>query len=204
METFSRHSGSTVILRQDNVDTDQILPKQFMKRIESDGYEDYLFFNHRYMHDGTPNMDFELNRPKAKNASILVTGSNFGCGSARQHAVWALSDYGFKAVIATSFSTTFYANCLNYGLLPVIISPGDVGRILKAYDESNALTIEIDLENQILFHQILGKVSFDIDPYKKECFLGGKDDIEITLACKNQISLFEQKQRENLPWLWQG
>jgi 3-isopropylmalate/(R)-2-methylmalate dehydratase small subunit len=194
MQAFRVHTGIVAVLQRDNVDTDQIIPKQFLKRIERTGYGDSLFFDWRYHRDGAPNPAFPLNAPQYRSASILLAGKNFGCGSSREHAVWALRDYGFRAVIAPSFADIFANNCLKNGLLTVVLRPGEIAQLVER-DAAGYYTLTIDLEQC----QIRGSGSFhtkfQIDPFTRTCLLEGLDEIGMTLKHEAEIAKYEQKRR---------
>jgi 3-isopropylmalate/(R)-2-methylmalate dehydratase small subunit len=176
-----------------DIDTDQIIPKQFLKRIERTGFGQFLFFDHRFLDDGTPNPDFVLNNPKYKGASILVAGRNFGTGSSREHAPWALLDYGFKCIIAPSFADIFYNNCFQNGVLPVVLPQETIDRIIAAAEETSGYTLTVDLEAQRVWDSDEEVVTgFDIDPFRRESLLKGLDDIGLTLQVEHKIDAFER------------
>ena len=187
MEKFKKIKTIVTPLDQVNVDTDQIIPKQFLKLVQKSGFGKYLFFNWRYDENENQKQDFILNNKKYKNSKILVTGDNFGCGSSREHAVWALQDYGFSVIIAPSFADIFYSNCFKNGILPINL---DVKIIDKLKNESGEL--EIDLENQMIKTDS-EQISFDIDAHKKKILLEGLDDISQTLQFEDKISEFEKQ-----------
>ncbi len=170
-----------------NVDTDQIVPKQFLKLVHKTGFGKFLFYNWRYDVNKNPISDFVLNDDKYRNSKILITGENFGCGSSREHAVWALLDFGFRVIIAPSFADIFYSNCFKNGLLPVMLDPHIVNQLMKYNSE-----IEVDLENQTLKTDS-ETISFKIDSYKKKILLEGLDDIAVTYQYEDEISNFEKK-----------
>lgn len=196
MNKFTKHSGKTVALYQPNIDTDQILPKQFLKRIEKTGYGDFLFFDWRWNADGSPNEDFILNSPRYKNASILLAGKNFGSGSSREHAPWALADYGFRAVIAASFADIFYNNCFKIGLLPVVLDESIVAELVDKTGTIEDYSLTVDLANLKIFDGRSFRASFVIDDFRRECLLNGWDDISLSLRFEEKISEYE-KQRPN-------
>ena len=179
-----------------NVDTDQIIPKQFLKRIERTGFGQFLFYDWRFSAEGTPNLDFELNEPRFKGASILVARTNFGCGSSREHAPWALQDYGFCAIIAPSFADIFYNNCFKNGLLPVRLSETEVERIFQTVEANPGYEMTIDLERQIISDDLGNKYGFAVDPFSRECLLKGLDDIGLTLQHEDAIRAFESRRAE--------
>lgn len=187
MEKFKKIKTIVTPLDQVNVDTDQIIPKQFLKLVQKSGFGKYLFFNWRYDKNENQKQDFILNNKKYQNSKILVTGDNFGCGSSREHAVWALQDYGFSVIIAPSFADIFYSNCFKNGILPINL---DEKIIDKLKNESGEL--EIDLENQMIKTDS-EQISFDIDTHKKKILLEGLDDISQTLQFEDKISEFEKQ-----------
>ncbi|ARI77975.1 3-isopropylmalate dehydratase small subunit [Halobacillus mangrovi] len=190
MEPLKKHEGLVYPLNRSNVDTDQIIPKQFLKRIERQGFGQFLFYNWRFHDDGTPREDFSLNDPMYDGASILVGGENFGCGSSREHAPWAIQDYGFRVVVAPSFADIFYSNCFKNGILPIQLPKSVTEQwIQKASDQPYELSV--DLEQQVISDGEQD-VSFDIQPYHKEMLLNGWDEIAVTLTYEDQIDQFEK------------
>ena len=189
MQPFTVHSGRVAALPRANVDTDQIIPKQFLKRIERTGFGVFLFHDWRYTLDGQTRPDFELNRPEASGATILLTGANFGCGSSREHAPWALADYGFRAIIAPSFADIFYANCCQNGLLPVVLTPAEIDELFRRCAGPYDLTI--DLVNRSVTDEKGFGASFEIDGYRREMLLQGLDEIGRTLLDEPLIADFE-------------
>jgi 3-isopropylmalate/(R)-2-methylmalate dehydratase small subunit len=196
MQSFTVHSGRVAALPRANVDTDQIIPKQFLKRVERTGFGVFLFHDWRYTPEGNPRPDFELNRPEASGATILIAGANFGCGSSREHAPWALADYGFRAIIAPSFADIFYANCCQNGLLPVVLTSTEMEQLFVR--SASAYELTIDLVNRIVFDGRGFKASFEIDAYRREMLLQGLDEIGRTLLDEPLIAEFEA-QRAALP-----
>ncbi|MCM3444553.1 3-isopropylmalate dehydratase small subunit [Metabacillus halosaccharovorans] len=192
MQPFTTHTGKVAVLNRANVDTDQIIPKQFLKRIEKTGYGRFAFFDWRYLDDGSENPEFELNQEKSKGATILLAGENFGCGSSREHAPWALSDYGFQVILAPSYADIFHQNCLKNGLLPITLEQSDLDVIReKTNDDNYVLTINLG-EQLISDNQGLSK-SFEVDPYWKDMLLYGKDEIDLTLNYDEKIKEFEER-----------
>ncbi|AKF31604.1 MULTISPECIES: 3-isopropylmalate dehydratase small subunit [Bacillus] len=192
MEPLKTHTGKAAVLNRINVDTDQIIPKQFLKRIERTGYGRFAFFDWRYLENGEPNPEFELNRKVYEGASILIAGENFGCGSSREHAPWALDDYGFKIIIAPSFADIFHQNCFKNGMLPIRM-PYDQWKKLAGQYENQSLNMTVDLENQLI-HDSEGKeISFEVDPHWKEMLINGYDEISLTLLLEDDIQQFESK-----------
>ena len=189
MEPFKRVSSIVTPLDKVNVDTDQIVPKQFLKLVQKSGFGKFLFFDWRYDQQKNEKFDFVLNNPQYRNSKILVTGDNFGCGSSREHAVWALLDYGFSAVIAPSFADIFFSNCFKNGLLPITLDQKIVEKLLEETG-----TVEIDLENQVI-KTPLDQISFRMDSYQKKILLEGLDDIALTFQYEDRISKFERESK---------
>ncbi|ALC81876.1 MULTISPECIES: 3-isopropylmalate dehydratase small subunit [Bacillus] len=194
MKPFTKHTGKAAVLNRINVDTDQIIPKQFLKRIERTGYGRFAFFDWRYLSDGSPNPSFELNQPAYEGASVLLAGENFGCGSSREHAPWALGDYGFQVIIAPSFADIFHQNCFKNGMLPIRL-PFDQWKTLIEDYENQSKSITIDLENQVIIDSEEKRISFDVDPHWKEMLVNGYDEISLTLLLEDEIALFEQQRK---------
>ncbi|QKE72534.1 3-isopropylmalate dehydratase small subunit [Arthrobacter citreus] len=188
MKPLRTHKGTTVSIMLDNIDTDQIIPKQYLKRIERTGFGEFLFDEWRYHDDRSPNKTFALNYEERKNASILISGNNFGCGSSREHAPWALNDYGFTIVIAGSFADIFYNNCIKNGMLPIVLND-EIRAQLSTLNGTKE--IEVDLEKQVV-KTIFGNYEFSIDPVWKEKLLNGLDDIAITMKYENEIEKYEK------------
>jgi len=198
MEPFVKLTGIAAPLDRVNADTDQIIPKQFLKRIERIGFGKFLFFDWRYLADGrTPNPDFELNAPALQGATILVTGKNFGCGSSREHAPWALLDYGFRAVVAPSFADIFYNNCFQNGILPVTLSENQVADLMARLQARPGASVTVDLENRTITGPDGFETAFEIDDFRRYRLLNGLDDIGMTLQHEADITAFEQR-RERL------
>jgi len=193
MQPFTSHSGRAVSLPRANVDTDQIIPKQFLKRIERTGFGPSLFFDWRYRADGSPNPEFELNRASATGATILITGANFGCGSSREHAPWALADYGFRVIIAPSFADIFFGNCCQNGLLPVTLAEAEVGVLARRAGSPEGYELTADLVNCRVHDRQGFEASFRFDPYRREMLLKGLDEIGKTLLHEARIAAFERR-----------
>ena len=191
MDAFTAHTGVVLPMDRVNVDTDQIIPKQFLKRVERTGYEDFLFFDWRFNADGSPNPDFVLNFPGYQEASVMVAGRNFGCGSSREHAPWALQQYGFKAIIASSFADIFYNNCLQNGLLPVRLNEKDVDHIMIQSKEVPGYQVNVDLETCTVSDGQGFSASFDMDAFRRYCMQNGLDDIGLTMQDEGAITAFE-------------
>lgn len=192
MQKFTTLKGIVAPLEAQNVDTDQIIPKQFLKRIERTGYESMLFFDWRYLDDGvTPNPEFELNAPRYQGASILLALDNFGCGSSREHAPWALDNYGFRCILAPSYADIFYNNCFNNGMLPIVLPQEVVLSLIKECRAQDGYQLEIDLPSQTITRPNGEKIAFELDPFLKERLLNGWDQIGLTLRFEDKISEFE-------------
>ena len=195
-EPFVRHTGRVAALPRSDVDTDQIIPKQFLKRVERSGFGPALFHDWRFRADGTPNQDFELNQPAARGASILLAGGNFGCGSSREHAVWALREYGFRAVLAPSFADIFFANCCRNGLVPVRLLPQEITELFRRHRAAGGeYQLTVDLEEQCVADSVGFRTVFAMDPYRRDMLLRGLDEIGRTLLVEGRIGAYE-KERE--------
>ncbi|MGI9460746.1 MAG: 3-isopropylmalate dehydratase small subunit [Pirellulales bacterium] len=197
MQSFTKHSGVVAAMDRSNVDTDQIIPKQFLKRIERTGFGQFLFNDWRFLSDGTPDPSFELNRPEAEGATILLARRNFGCGSSREHAPWALADYGFRCVIAPTFADIFYSNCFSNSILPIRLSEEDVEQLFelaKAATASNTgkYELNIDLNECTLFDDDSFQRSFEVEPFRRRCLLEGLDNISLSLKHTDEISAWEK------------
>jgi len=193
MTPFKTHQGIVATLDKQHVDTDQIIPKQFLKRVERTGFGQFLFYDWRYHQDGkTPNPDFELNSPRYKGASVLLTGENFGCGSSREHAPWAILEYGFRVLIAPSFADIFFNNCFKNGILPVVLPTKTVRQLFNEVKSKEGYQLKIDLDKQVLEKPTGDKVPFDINSYRKHCLLNGLDDIKLTLQHESKIAQYEK------------
>ncbi|HEV7681405.1 MAG TPA: 3-isopropylmalate dehydratase small subunit [Pyrinomonadaceae bacterium] len=197
MKSFRKHTGSVVPLDRANVDTDQIIPKQFLKRIERTGFGQFLFYDWRFKPDGELEESFVLNEPRYREASILVTGKNFGCGSSREHAPWALADYGFRAIIAPSFADIFATNCLKNGLLPVTLPEREVSAIIERAGTDDAYELTVDLEERTVSDTNGLSAQFVIDDFQRHCLLEGLDDIGLTLLHEADIAEFEKRRIQN-------
>ena len=193
MEPFSKHTGLVATLDRVNVDTDQIIPKQFLKRIERSGFGEFLFYDWRFNTDGSLRADFELNQPRFDGATILVARANFGCGSSREHAPWALFDYGFRSIIAPSFADIFYNNCFKNGMLPVVLSEEQVDELFKRATANSGYELTVDLTRQWVTDVEGLRFSFEVDPFRRECLLKGLDDIGLTLQHEDKIKEHEAR-----------
>jgi len=192
MDSFTQVKGIVASLDRINVDTDQIIPKQFLKRIERTGYGEFLFFDWRLAADGSPDPEFELNAPRFEGASILLTRDNFGCGSSREHAPWALSDYGFRSIVAPSFADIFYNNCFKNGMLPVVLPEDQIEALFQLVEANVGYQLTVDLESQSISDDSGLHYSFEVDPFRRNCLLNGLDDISLTLQHEEKILAFEK------------
>ena len=193
MQPFRVHTGVPAVLDRQNVDTDQIIPKQFLKRVERTGFGQFLFYDWRFDADGQPNPDFPLSQPGYQGASILITGRNFGCGSSREHAPWALADYGFRAIIAPSFADIFANNCMKNGMLPVVLDERQVGELITRANQTEGYDITVDLEKKVVTDNHGFSTAFEIGDFQRFCLLEGLDDIGLTLRNEADITAFERK-----------
>ena len=195
MQAFTKHSGLVAPMDRANVDTDQIIPKQFLKRIERTGFGEFLFFDWRYLDDGSDNPDFELNRPQYRGASILLARRNFGCGSSREHAPWSLTQYGFRSIIAPSFADIFYNNCFNNGMLPLRFDEATVDDLFARAAEHEGYQLTVDLENRRLTDEHGLSLEFEVDDFRRRRLLNGLDQIDLTLQNEAKITEYERARR---------
>jgi len=202
MQNFTSLTGVAAPLPMVNIDTDMIIPKQYLKTIRRTGLGAHLFDEMRYTPDGQEKPDFVLNKPAWRKASILVAGANFGCGSSREHAPWALLDFGIRCVIAPSFADIFYNNCFKNGILPIILPQEEIDKLLDDARRGANATITVDLEKQEIRGPDGGCITFDMDPFRKNCLLHGLDDIGLTMQKTAKINAFEAQQRAQQPWLF--
>lgn len=200
MTPFTQLTGIAAPLPITNIDTDMIIPKQYLKTIARTGLGKGLFSEMRYREDGSENPDFVLNKPAYRKAQILVAEDNFGCGSSREHAPWALLDYGIRCVISTSFADIFYNNCFKNGILPIVVSPENLAKLMDDAERGANATLSVDLTNQTIKGPDGGTVHFEIDPFRKHCLLEGLDDIGLTMVKANEISRFEAETAKSRPW----
>ena len=201
MQKFDKLTGVAAPMPQINVDTDMIIPKQFLKTIKRSGLGKNLFDEMRFTPDGKEKPDFVLNKPAYRNAQILVTGENFGCGSSREHAPWALLDFGIRCIIATSYADIFYNNCFKNGILPIKLPQADVDKLMADAERGANAVVSIDLAAQEIRGPDGGVIKFDIDPYRKQCLIEGLDDIGLTMKQGASIDQFEAKRAAQQPWL---
>lgn len=202
MQAFTQLTGLVAPLDRVNVDTDQIIPKQFLKTIKRTGLREGLFFDWRKKNDGSPDPDFFLNQARYQGATILLTRDNFGCGSSREHAPWALLDQGFRCIIAPSFADIFYNNCFQNGILPVVLTATEVLSIMKEVTDAEGYRLTVDLGNQRVTTPDGSTYRFDIDPFRKDCLYRGLDSIGLTLQHETEISAYEHRRKEEAPWLF--
>ena len=195
MQSFTTHTGLVMALDRANVDTDQIIPKQFLKRIERTGFGQFLFFDWRFNADGSDNSDFELNKPEARGATILLARRNFGCGSSREHAVWALADYGIQVVIAPSFADIFYNNCFKNGMLPIRLDEATVQQLFDRVAAHPGYRLTVDLKQCTITDDHGLRLTFDVDASRRHSLLGGLDDIGLTLQQEGRIAAYEASHR---------
>lgn len=204
MKAYKNHESVAALLNRSNVDTDQIIPKQFLKKVERSGFGIHLFHDWRYDDDGSDNLDFELNKPAFKEARVLVAGDNFGCGSSREHAPWAIADYGFNTIISSSYADIFFNNCFKNGILAIVVSDELLKTLMAEISADEGVKFAVDLENQTVTTPAGTVVNFDIDPFRKNNLLNGLDDIGITLKYSHKVDAFEARQKQELPWLWRS
>jgi 3-isopropylmalate/(R)-2-methylmalate dehydratase small subunit len=200
MEKFNRLTGVAAPYPVVNIDTDMIIPKDYLKTIKRTGLGKGLFAEARYNEDGSENPDFVLNKPAYRNAQILVAGDNFGCGSSREHAPWALLDFGIRCVISTSFADIFYNNCFKNGILPIVVTQDDLDKLMDDAERGANAMVSVDLEAQEIRGPDGGVITFDIDAFKKHCLLNGLDDIGLTLAKASEIDAYENKLASERSW----
>ena len=203
MQAFTTATGTVAPLNRGDVDTDQIIPKQYLKTIHRTGLKEGLFEDWRSRSDGSPDPDFFLNQPRYQNASILLTGENFGCGSSREHAPWALLDYGIRCILAPSFADIFYNNCFQNGILPVVLTPQEIQTLFDRTASQDRYQVTIDLAQQVVVLPEGDRYSFTVDPFRKDCIIKGLDGIGLTLQHEAAISAYELRRSQEAPWLFQ-
>ncbi len=211
MKAFTVHQGVVAPMDRANIDTDMIIPKQFLKSIKRSGFGPNLFDELRYLDEGQPdadnsgrplNPDFVLNQPRYSGASVLLARENFGCGSSREHAPWALEDFGFRAIIAPSYADIFYNNSFKNGLLPIVLDEETVDRLFKETEANEGYQLTVDLENQKVVTPSGEEIAFEVDDFRRHCLLNGLDDIGLTLQDADEIRAYEEKRRASSPWLF--
>ncbi|NUU63199.1 3-isopropylmalate dehydratase small subunit [Paenibacillus agri] len=198
MEAFKKLTGIVAPVDRVNVDTDAIIPKQFLKRIERTGFGQFLFYEWRFDEEGNDNPTFEMNKPRYKGASVLISRANFGCGSSREHAPWAIMDYGFKTVIAPSYADIFYNNCFKNGILPIKLSEEQVEELFQRTAQHEGYELHVDLENKVLSDDHGLNIAFDLDEHRRQFLLQGLDDIGLTLQHADEISAYEERHAAKL------
>ncbi|MEO9900187.1 MULTISPECIES: 3-isopropylmalate dehydratase small subunit [Alphaproteobacteria] len=201
MDKFTKLSGVAAPMNIMNIDTDMIIPKNFLKTIKRSGLGKHAFAEMRYNDDGSENPDFVLNKPAYRKSQVIVAGENFGCGSSREHAPWALLDFGIRCVISTSFADIFFNNCFKNGILPIKVTQEQLDELMDDAEKGSNAVLEIDLENQEIGRPNGEKISFDVDSFRKHCLLNGLDDIGLTMAKGDSIESFEEKRKADRPWL---
>ena len=213
MKKFTVHTGPVMPLDRANVDTDFIIPKQFLKSIKRSGFGVSLFDEHRYLDKGEPdsdnskrplNPDFVLNQPRYQGASVLLARENFGCGSSREHAPWALDDYGFRVLIAPSFADIFFNNCFKNGILPIVLDKEIVDQLFQEVNATEGYTLTVDLKSQSITRPDGSTIPFEVDSFRKHCLLNGLDDIGLTLEDADSIRTFEARWQQQSPWYFQA
>jgi 3-isopropylmalate/(R)-2-methylmalate dehydratase small subunit len=201
MDKFTTLTAVAAPLNMINVDTDMIIPKDYLKTIKRTGLGTGLFSEMRYLDDGSDNPDFVLNKPAYRDARILVAGDNFGCGSSREHAPWALLDFGIRCVISTSFADIFFSNCFKNGVLPIVVTRDELDSLMDDAERGANATLTVDLEAQEIRGPDGGVITFNIDPFKKTCMLDGLDEVDLTLATGSQIDAYEERAARQRPWV---
>ena len=192
MQAFTQYSGLVVAMDRSDVDTDQIIPKQFLKRIERTGFGRFLFYDWRFLDDGSEDPDFELNVPQSAGAGILLARRNFGCGSSREHAAWALADYGFRVLIAPSFADIFFNNCFKNGVLPICLDEAIVEDLFSRAAAHRPYKLSVDLQSCTISDQQGLSIGFEVDEFRRRCLLEGLDDIDLTLKCEEEVAAYEK------------
>ncbi|HIF55264.1 MAG: 3-isopropylmalate dehydratase small subunit [Methylococcales bacterium] len=202
MEPYKKHESIAALMKRSNVDTDQIIPKQFLKRVERTGFGKHLFHDWRFNDDGSDNANFELNKAEFAGAKILVVGDNFGCGSSREHAPWAIADYGFNTIVSTSYADIFYNNCFKNSILPLKVDKQKLHDLMAEVADNAGVRFVVDLENQQLITPAGNGFTFEIDTFRKDNLLQGLDDIGLSLLQSDKIAEYEAKHKQTYPWLW--
>ena len=203
MQAFTTLTGAVAPLNRGDVDTDQIIPKQYLKTIHRTGLKEGLFADWRSRADGSPDPEFFTNQPRYQNASILLTRENFGCGSSREHAPWALLDYGIRSILAPSFADIFYNNCFQNGILPVVLTPQEIQTLFDRTDSRDLYQVTVDLPQQVVVLPEGERYAFIVDPFRKDCMIKGLDGIGLTLQHEAAISDYEARRSKEVPWLFQ-
>ncbi len=203
MQAFTTLTGTVAPLNRGDVDTDQIIPKQYLKTIHRTGLKEGLFADWRSRADGSPDPEFFTNQIRYQNASILLTGENFGCGSSREHAPWALLDYGIRSILAPSFADIFYNNCFQNGILPVVLTPQEIQTLFDRTDSQDLYQVTVDLAQQVVLLPDGERYTFTVDPFRKDCMIKGLDGIGLTLEHETAIAAYESRRVQEAPWLFQ-
>ncbi len=201
MEKFEKLSGVAAPFDMINIDTDKILPKQFLKTIKRTGLGANLFTEMRYLENGSENPEFILNKSAYRNSQIIVAGDNFGCGSSREHAPWALLDFGIKCIISTSFADIFFNNCFKNGILPIVVSKEELDQLMSDAENGSNSILDVDLESQQIGRPNGEKITFEVDEFRKHCLLNGLDEIGLTMEKQSKIDTFEEQHQYNQPWI---
>lgn len=202
MKAYKNHTSVAALMNRSNVDTDQIIPKQFLKKVERTGFGIHLFHDWRFLDDGSENPKFELNKPAFKDAKILVAGDNFGCGSSREHAPWAIEDFGFNTIISTSYADIFYSNCFKNGILPIRVSKAELAALMAEIEANEGIEFTVDLPAQTVTTPGGIVINIEVDEFRKQSLIEGADDISWTLKHEAKITEFETKNKQQFPWLW--
>ena len=202
MKAYKNHTSVAALMNRSNVDTDQIIPKQFLKKVERTGFGIHLFHDWRFLDDGSENPEFELNKSAFKGAKILVAGDNFGCGSSREHAPWAIEDFGFNTIISTSYADIFYSNCFKNGILPIRVSKAELAALMAEIEANEGIEFTVDLPAQTVTTPGGIVINIEVDPFRKQSLIEGADDISWTLKHEAKITEFEAKNKQQFPWLW--
>ena len=202
MKAYKNHTSVAALMNRSNVDTDQIIPKQFLKKVERTGFGIHLFHDWRFLDDGSENPEFELNKPAFKGAKILVAGDNFGCGSSREHAPWAIEDFGFNTIISTSYADIFYSNCFKNGILPIRVSKDVLAALMAEIDANEGVEFTVDLPAQTVTTPGGIVIDVEVDEFRKQSLIEGADDISWTLKHEGKITEFETANKQQFPWLW--
>ena len=202
MQAYKKHESIAALMNRSNVDTDQIIPKQFLKKVERTGFGQHLFHDWRFNDDGSDNAEFELNKPAFQGAKILVAGDNFGCGSSREHAPWAIADYGFNTIISTSYADIFYNNCFKNSILPIVATKEQLKALMDEISANEGVKFIVDLETQCVTTPAGNGFKFEVDAFRKNNMLKGLDDIGLTLQYIDLIDQYEVKHKQTYPWLW--
>ena len=202
MKAYKNHTSVAALMNRSNVDTDQIIPKQFLKKVERTGFGIHLFHDWRFLDDGSEIPTFELNNPAFKGAKILVAGDNFGCGSSREHAPWAIEDFGFNTIISTSYADIFYSNCFKNGILPIRVSKAELAALMAEIESNEGIEFTVDLPAQTVTTPGGIIINIEVDPFRKQSLIEGADDISWTLKHEAKITEFEAKNKQQFPWLW--